>query len=103
MGRDTTGREMNSTQSGIQAYELEIILGHDHETALRAALEASIHVARREFTRGTRADILEKAEDLDATENPGDDSIVFDGAAALIWYAELLDETLPPEQRLGGV
>jgi hypothetical protein len=100
MRREAPGREVNSTQSGIEAYDLEISLGRDHEAALRSALEAAIHVAWREFYRATRDDILEKAEDMDLSSDVLMDDLSTDGPASLIWYAALLDETLPPEQRL---
>lgn len=103
MGRDATGREVSYIDAGVEVFYMEASQGLDTEGAVRAAIEAAVATAHRGFTRGTRDDILEKAEDLDATENPGDDSIVFDGAAALMWYAHLLDETLPPEQQLGGI
>lgn len=96
MGRQTSGREMNSTDSGIEAYRLEMAVSNDHEVAIRAALEAAIHVARRDFTGSIRDDLMKIAEDLDS----GEDDLAEDGVASLIWYAKNLDDALPPELRL---
>jgi hypothetical protein len=67
------------------------------EKAFRAAIDAAINKAHQGFTIGVLDDILEKAEDLDADP---DNDLNEDGVASLIWYAKLLDETLPEELRL---
>lgn len=98
MGREATRREMSPEQAGMEVFGMELLNGGGNvEAAVRAAIEAAVATAHRGFIQGTRADILEKAEDLDDDE---ESDLVEDGVAALLWYAKLLDETLPPELRL---
>lgn len=97
MGREATRREMSYVEAGVEVFYLEANGDLDTEGAVRAAIEAAVATAHRGFIRGTRDDILEKAEDLDADE--GND-LNEDGVASLLWYAKLLDETLPHEQRI---
>lgn len=74
-----------------------IINTEAQDKAFRAAIEAALNKAHRGFIAGVRDDILDKAEELDIDE---DSDLVDDGPAALLSYAKLLDDTLPPEQRL---
>lgn len=97
MGRNAPRREMSYGQAALETYRMEIEHGVPHETALASAVECAVATANRAFTVGTRDDILEKAEDIDNDEGNGFQD---DGPAALIFYAYLLDETLPPELRL---
>lgn len=105
MGREATGR----------APDFEDILSHcrwvfdetlefdprDADTAFdkafRAAIEAALNTSHRGFVQGVRDDILEKALDLD---NDEDNDMNEDGVASLLSYAKLLDDMLPPENRL---
>lgn len=105
MGRDTTGRaptheEILNHARWVYDETLEFDpqdLDAAFDKAFAAAVEAALHRAHQGFIIGTLEDILEKAEDLDA--DPFND-LNDDGPAALIWYAKLLDETLPEEYRL---
>lgn len=98
MGREATRREMSYHDAAAEVWDLEFTHGTTSaKQAMLAAVEAAVATAHRGFIRGTRDDILEKAEDLDADE---DDDLNNDGVASLVWYAMLLDETLPPEQRM---
>lgn len=98
MGRNASGRAESPLEAGLDLYRFEIEhMGSNHEDALVTAINAAVSTAHRCFTRGTRDDILEKAEDLDDDET---NDLNDDGPAALLWYAKLLDETLPHEQRL---
>lgn len=99
MGREATRREMSYLDAGIEAFYMaqELDTSLDLEGAVRAAIDCAVNTAQRGITRGTRDDILEKAEDLDDNE---ESDLFEDGPAALLWYAKLLDDMLPPEQRL---
>ena len=100
MGRETTRREASPLASGMEVYFMEHESGTELESAVMRAIEAGVATAHRAFTRATRDDILEKAENMDHSWDDLMSELSEDGPAALIWYASLLDETLPPEQRL---
>jgi hypothetical protein len=104
MGRETTGRAPSFEEILSHAawvYEetawMDINAPDCFEKAFRAAVSAAVSKSHQGFTIGVLDDILEKAEDLDADP---DNDLNEDGVASLIWYAKLLDETLPEELRL---
>jgi len=87
--------------AGLQAYDLEKIMRNDTRSAIEIAIEAAVATASRAWTKATRDDILEKAEDMDVSDGGTTmDDLSTDGPASLIWYASLLDETLPYEDQL---
>jgi hypothetical protein len=89
-------REASYKEAAKEAFGMELIAnGGNVESAVSACIEVAVATAHRDFVISIRDDILEKAEDLDASDNDMND----DGPAALIWYAILLDEILPPELR----
>lgn len=100
MGREATGREVNYLEAGMEVFGMELLDTQNVETSVRAAIEAAVATARRAWSRDIRDDVMEKSEDLD---NDPDCDLNGDGVAALLWYAYLLDEELPPEQQLGGI
>jgi hypothetical protein len=111
MGRQATGRaptHEDVVDHAVWVYDETLEFdprnpNDAHAKALRAAIEAALNMAHRGFIQGTRDDIIEKAVDLDTDE---ENDMNEDGVASLLWYAKLLDETLPPENRLdnyGGV
>lgn len=94
MGREATRREMSYRDTALEVWDMELAQGGSVKGCMLAAVEAAVATALRGQTIGIRDDILEKAEDIDADE---DNDLNEDGPAALIFYAMLLDETLPPE------
>lgn len=98
MGQDTTGRAATPLEAGLATFEFARRVTDDLERAVTEAIASAVVAAHRGFVQATRDDILEKAVDL---SNEEDNDINDDGVASLIWYAQLLDETLPPDYRLG--
>ena len=96
MGREATRREMNYMASAMEVFSISRQMNTDVERAVREAVEAAINVFHRRVVIGIRDDLMEKAEDLDADY---ENDLTLDGVASLLWYAYLLDETLPPEYR----
>jgi hypothetical protein len=92
---------MDPIAVGLEVFQIQQALGYgrgiSQEEALTKAIKAAVIADRRGYIQTVRDDILEKAEELD---DDAENDMFEDGPAALLWYAKILDDLLPPEHRL---
>ena len=93
----------NARQQAADTIGLNITLGGDPRDitrrSIRDAVETAIIAHERGILRALVDYLCETAEDLDAIEDPEDDSVVFDGVACLLYAAMDLESGIPLEDR----
>jgi hypothetical protein len=94
---------VNARQQAADTIGLNIALGGDpREVAKRSikdAVEAAILSHERGILRAVIDYLCTEAEFFDAEEDPDEDSIVFDGVAALLYAAMDIESVIPADDR----
>lgn len=89
----------NARYQASVAMDLNIKLGMEPARAVALAVQAAIEAHERGVLNDIVDYLCETAEVLDAEEDPDEDSIVYDGVAALLYAAMDLETGIPLEDR----
>lgn len=93
----------NARQQAANAIGLNITLGGDVREVTRRSIHEAVETAIIAHERGILRALVDylcdTAEDLDAEEDPDEESLVFDGVACLLYAAMDLEEGIPMEDR----
>lgn len=89
----------NARYQAAVSMDLNLKLGMEPARAVALAVRAAIESHERGILNDIVDYLCEAAEVLDAEEDPDEDSVVFDGVAALLYAAMDLETGIPVEDR----
>lgn len=85
-------------QRALETFGLELLAGAGQDDAIVAAVMSALEALQRQVTEEIAELAMHFAADIETEDDEEpDDSIAFDGAAALLWFARQLKERIPPE------
>lgn len=85
-------------QRALETFGLEILAGAGQDGAIISAVTSALDALHRQVMDEIADLAIKFAGDIEIEEGEEpDDSISFDGAAALLWFARQLKERIPPE------
>ncbi len=97
--RDFRDSAANARHQAAVTIGLHIDLGTPPAKAVALAVEAAIEAHERGVINTVVDYLCDIAVELDAEEDPGEDSIVYDGVASLLYAAMDLETSVPVEDR----
>jgi hypothetical protein len=89
----------NARQQAADTIGLSISAGIPLSKTYEAAVDAAIIAHEKGVLRAVIGYLCGTAEDLDAVEDPDEESLVFDGVACLLYAAMDLESDIPMDDR----
>lgn len=100
--RDNYQLPVDLKQRALETFGLELLAGVGQDSAVINAVSATLEAFHRQITDEIADLAIKYAEDMDeytdgvnVKPSPDTDTLVDDGAAALLWFAKKLKEDLP--------
>lgn len=91
--------QANARRQAADTIGLSSKLGTDPHVIMAQAVQAAISSHEKGILNEVVSALCALAEDIDSEDDPDDDSIVFDGVAAILYAAMCIEELIPVDSR----